>query len=29
VLRAAPGGDFPLSTAEMRWQIEFLSVAGR
>ncbi len=29
VLRAAPGGDFPLTTAEMRWQIEFLSVAGR
>lgn len=29
VLRAAPGGDFPLSTEEMRWQIEFLSVVGR
>ncbi len=29
VLRAAPGGDFPLTTEEMRWQIEFLSVAGR
>lgn len=29
VLRAAPGGDFPLSSEEMRWQIEFLSVAGR
>ena len=29
VLRAAPGGDFPLTTEEMRWQIEFLSVSGR
>ncbi|MDE2333335.1 MAG: DUF2336 domain-containing protein [Rhodospirillales bacterium] len=29
VLRAAPGGDFPLSSEEMRWQIEFLSVSGR
>jgi uncharacterized protein (DUF2336 family) len=29
VLRAAPGGDFPLTSEEMRWQIEFLSVAGR
>ena len=29
VLRALPGGDFPLSTDEMRWQIEFLSQASR
>lgn len=29
VLRAGPAGEFPLTTEEMRWQIEFLSVAGR
>ncbi len=29
VLRPAPGNAFPLTTEEMRWQIEFLSAAGR
>lgn len=29
VLAAGSGGNFPLSPAEMRWQIEFLGRAGR
>jgi len=28
VPRAARGGDFPLTTAGMRWQINFMSVPG-
>jgi uncharacterized protein (DUF2336 family) len=29
ILRATGGGGFPLAAEEMRWQIEFLSQAGR
>ena len=29
ILRATPGGNFPLAVEEMRWQIDFLSRMGR
>ena len=28
-LKPGPGNSFPLSVQEMRWQIDFLSGAGR